>query len=116
MNVKLIFLIRPPTSGNELRRGRKCRHLEQSASTSGNPGTGGLTGCAKGVFINEFSDALAPATSSTSSWSFSTTTEKKRDGHSAPRPLNHKDHGAKSARASISSASAFMAGILVGNP
>jgi hypothetical protein len=28
------------------------------ASTSGNPGTGGLTGCGKGVFINEFSDAL----------------------------------------------------------
>jgi beta-lactamase superfamily II metal-dependent hydrolase len=28
------------------------------ASTSGTPGTGGLTGCGKGVFINEFSDAL----------------------------------------------------------
>jgi len=28
------------------------------ASASGTPGTGGLTGCAKGVFINEFSDAL----------------------------------------------------------
>lgn len=28
------------------------------ASTSGNPGTGGLNGCAKGIFINEFSDAL----------------------------------------------------------
>jgi hypothetical protein len=28
------------------------------ASTSGNPGTGGLTGCGKGVFISEFSDAL----------------------------------------------------------
>jgi beta-lactamase superfamily II metal-dependent hydrolase len=28
------------------------------ASTSGSPGTGGLPGCGKGVFINEFSDAL----------------------------------------------------------
>lgn len=28
------------------------------ASTSGTPGAGGLTTCAKGVFINEFSDAL----------------------------------------------------------
>jgi len=28
------------------------------ASTSGTPGTGGLTTCNKGVFINEFSDAL----------------------------------------------------------
>ena len=28
------------------------------ASSSGTPGTGGLTGCSKGVFINEFSDAL----------------------------------------------------------
>jgi hypothetical protein len=28
------------------------------ASTSGTPGTGGLGTCGKGVFINEFSDAL----------------------------------------------------------
>ncbi|MEA2326402.1 MAG: serine protease [Thermoanaerobaculia bacterium] len=30
----------------------------KSASTSGSPGTGGLNGCNKGPFINEFSDAL----------------------------------------------------------
>jgi len=30
----------------------------KSASTAGSPGTGGLNGCGKGTFINEFSDAL----------------------------------------------------------
>jgi beta-lactamase superfamily II metal-dependent hydrolase len=30
----------------------------KSASTSGSPGTGGLNGCNRGPFINEFSDAL----------------------------------------------------------
>jgi hypothetical protein len=28
------------------------------AASSATPGTGGLTGCGKGVFINEFSDAI----------------------------------------------------------
>lgn len=27
-------------------------------ATSATPGTGGLTGCGRGVFINEFSDAI----------------------------------------------------------
>jgi len=52
------------SGGESIRRlsGCSAANLSSSwtraASSTGNPGTGGPTPCNKGVFINEFSDAL----------------------------------------------------------
>ena len=52
------------SAGNSVQRKDPCLSPTASsnwnvfASTSGTPGTGAAAGCAKGVVINEFSDAL----------------------------------------------------------